>query len=214
VSAVAGQDFQLAQGRLSFAANQTTTSFPVTIVDDKRPEGGERISLSLGEPADALARADFTLPPDSFLVIDPSDQQPDALVSSRSGSQFVGDNVYNATGAHQSKTLTARRGRTRTFYVRVANDGNLTNTFSVTGSAAQGARMRYFSGLTNITSSMRSRTGWRVTLPPGGTSLVRVVITVAKTAKPGSLKVAAVTARWTGDGVRVDRTRAVLKVAR
>jgi hypothetical protein len=149
------------------------------------------------------------------VTIAPSDQRPDGWISTASTSGYVGNNVYNTTGYNQTKRRTADRTQTRTFYVRVYNDGNVTNTITLTGSAARsGSTVRYYSGTTNVTTAMRSAKGWKVTLAPGAYKLVKVRIKVLSTAAYDTLKPATVTGTWTGDGTRADTVKAVVKVTR
>ena len=128
-------------------------------------------------------------------------------------SGYVGNNVYNSTGYHQTVTVQARRAQTRTFYVRVYNDGNVQDTIHVFGTAAtSGSTVRYYSGSTNITSVLRSSAGWSRTLAPGAYALVKVTVTVGSGAAIGSSKPAKVSGVWTGDGIRTDLVAAVVKV--
>ena len=84
-------------------------------------------------------------------------------------------------------------------HIRVYNDGNVKNTRALTGTAARsGSTVRYYSGTTNITTSMRSTTGWKVTLKPGAQQLVKVKIGILRTATYGSVKPARVSASWAG----------------
>lgn len=149
------------------------------------------------------------------MIIAPSDQRPDGWISTSSSSGYVGDNVYNSSGYKQTKRLGAARTKSRTFYVRVYNDGSVVNTFVLTGSAARsGSAVRYFSGTTDVTTQMRSATGWKVSLDPGASKLVKVRIKVLSAAAYDSLKPATVTGTWTGDGTRADTVKAVVKVTR
>ena len=197
-------------GTLAFAAGQTTGTVPLAITDDATPEGAETVVLTLSNPANATV---VGAPARTTLTIAPSDQRPDASVSTTAGSGYLGNNVYNATGYRQTRTVTARRTQTRTFYARIQNDGTIRNTFRVKGTAARaGSTVRYYSGSTNITTAMRSTGGWKVTVDRAAYRLVRVQVTVARGAAFGSLKPASVSATWTGDGSRTDLVRAVVKV--
>ncbi len=149
------------------------------------------------------------------LTIAASDQQPDGLISTAKSSGYVGNDVYNKTGTGQTKTTKARRTQVRTFYVRVSNDGNDTNTFTVKGSAAKaGSTVTYLSGTTNVTRAMRSTAGWRVRLGAGKTRLVTVRVAVTRTASIGTVLPATVRAAWSGDGTRADVVKATVKVVR
>ena len=210
-SATPGTDFTLPPGTLDFAAGETTKTIPLSVTDDAVREGPETIAVSLRNPGVGTVIAS---PSSTRVTIGPSDQRSDGWISTSSSSGYVGNNIYNATGYQQTKRLSADRTQSRTFYVRVYNDGNVKNTFALTGSAAHsGSAVRYFSGTTDISTAMRSGTGWNVTLDPGAYKLVKVRIKVLSTASYDSLKPATVTGTWSGDGVRADTVKAVVKVA-
>jgi probable HAF family extracellular repeat protein len=211
-SAAGGEDFDDGIGDVVFAPGETEKSFTVRIFDDSVPEGAETIRLELFQPEGA---AILGTPRLAGLVIDPSDQQPDGLVSTRPSAAYVGDNVYNSTGTGQTRTLAARRGTKRAFYVRVHNDGTVPNTISLRGSGSPPrSTVRYFRRSTDVTAPMRSAAGLTFHLPPGGFRQVRVVTTVGPRAGIGSRKAATVTGGWTGDGTRTDVVRTVVRVVR
>jgi hypothetical protein len=209
-TATAVDDFTATSGVLRFAVGETAKSFAVAIVPDAVAEGPETISLRLSAPS---TNATLVTPRTARLTIGASDQQPDALISTSAATGFVGDNIYNSTGAGQTATLNALRGQVRNFFVRVVNDGNETNTIAIRGSAAAaGSTVAYFAGSTDVTATMRSATGLRVTLAPAAARLIRVRIVALPDAVVGSSKPARVTGTWVGDGPHVDAARAVLKV--
>ena len=211
-TATSGTDFTVTPGTLSFAAGETTKTIPLTITDDSAREARETVVVSLSSPGDATvlgSRASIKV------SIAPSDQRPDGWVSTASASGYVGNDVYNATGYGQTRTVKARRAQARTFFVRVYNDGSVDNTFALRGSAARsGSWVSYYSGTTNITTAMRTSTGWKMRLRPGAYRLVEVRIGIRRTADFGSLKPARVSASWTCDGTRTDLVKAVVKVVR
>lgn len=205
-------DFGLAPGTLTFAEGETSKTIDVSLTNDALREGREVIAVSLSDPGPGTVIGSSSA---SRLVIAPSDQRPDAQISTASRSGYVGNNVYNRTGYRQTRTLSAGRTQVRTFFVRVFNDGNVKNTFSVTGSAARpGSSVRYFAGDTDVTRAMRSGAGLRVPLRPGAFTLLKVRLKVLRTAEYGSRKPAKVRAVWSGDGTRVDLVKAVVKVVR
>lgn len=211
-SANGGEDFDNGISNVTFAPGDTEKSFTVRIVNDPVTEGPETIWLELFQPEGA---AILGTPRLAGLVIDASDQQPDGLVSTRSSSGYVGDNVYNTVGTGQTRTLTARSGTKRVFYVRVYNDGTVPNAVTLRGSASPaGSTVRYFRGSINVTAAMRSSVGLTFQLRPDEFRQVRVETTVGPLAAIGSLKRAAVTGSWTGDGTRIDRVRTVVQVVR
>ncbi|MFH1227625.1 MAG: right-handed parallel beta-helix repeat-containing protein, partial [Planctomycetota bacterium] len=62
--------------------------------------------------------------------------QPDNLVSVNDESNYIGDGTYNSTGVGQTKTKSINRNQTAVYYVKLMNDGNFNDVFTVTGSAA------------------------------------------------------------------------------
>jgi len=211
-TAIANTDFTPTSGTLSFAAGDTTKTFPVAVLNDTLAEGRETVRLALSNPTGGASLLSENT---ATLNIAVSDQQPDAQVSTAATTGFVGNNVYNTTGASQTRTLSARRTQIRNFYVRVQNDGNVTNTLTLRGTAAaSGSSVLYYSGTTttNVTTAMRSSTGLRVSLAPGRSKLIRVRIKVLSTAVIGSMKPATVSGVWSGDGTRTDVAKAVVKV--
>ncbi|HEU4514646.1 MAG TPA: N-acetylmuramoyl-L-alanine amidase [Nocardioidaceae bacterium] len=211
-SATPGGDFTLTSGTVSFGAGETTKTIPLGIEDDSTPEGRETVVVSLTDPGTATV---LGTPASTKVVIAPSDQQPDGWISTAAGSGYTGNGIYNASGYRQTKRLNADRTRTRSFYVRVYNDGNVKGPVVLTGSAPRaGSSVRYYSGATDVTGAMRSAAGWKVRVGPGRFRLVKVEIKVLRTAAYGTRKVATVTGTWTGDGTRRDRVKAVVKVVR
>ncbi|ROR91858.1 phosphatidylserine/phosphatidylglycerophosphate/cardiolipin synthase-like enzyme [Nocardioides aurantiacus] len=211
-TAVQGNDVVLAPGTVSFAPGETSKTLPLRIVGDVAPEAAETAGVVLSAPGRGVTLGATTR---AEVVIEPSDQRPDAQVSTAPGSGYAGSNVYNSTGAGQARSLNARRNQARSFYARFQNDGNVTNTFSLTGSAApRGATVRYYRGGRNVTAAMQSAAGLQVTLTSGALTTVRVSVHAHRNAKVRSLKPATVSARWTGDGTRTDVAKVVVRVVR
>jgi probable HAF family extracellular repeat protein len=209
VPAEPGRDFTATSGTLRFAAGQTRRSFSVPVRNDRVPEGRETLLVTLDAPTGGAV---LGAPNAAAINIGPSDQRPDAEVSTDPVSGYVGDDVYNTTGAGQTRTAAAHHARTRTFYVRIYNDGTTANVITVHGSASRAGSTVRYSTRTDITRAMRSRHGVRFTIGRRGHRTIKVRITVGATASAGSLQPAAVTATWTGDGLRRDRVRAQVRV--
>jgi hypothetical protein len=205
-------DFTLTPGSLDFTEGVTRRTIPVTITDDREPERREALTVALANQAPGTV---LRTPTSMSVAIRPSDQRPDGWISTSARSGYIGDDIYNLKARKQTKRLPARRTKTRAFYVRVYNDGNVFNRVAVHGThARRGSRVRYFAGSTDISATMRSAEGWRVRVKPGGFRLVKVRIRILSSAAYDSRKPARVTATWTGDGVRRDAVKAVVKVIR
>jgi len=204
-------DFSLPPGDLTFAAGQLTRTIAVPVTNDSLSEGPETVVVTLSDPSSARLGP----PVSTTLTIAASDQRPDGLISTASASGYIGNNIYNTTAAGQTRTATAPRSKTRTFYARVYNDGNVVNTFTIKGSAAPaGAQVHYYRGTTDITPSLLSAAGWKARCTPGSYVIIRMVIRINPTARIGSTKAAKLTATWTGDGTRSDRVGGVVHVVR
>ena len=209
-TAIDGADFSATSGTLLFEEGVRTRSFSVPILGDTTTEKSETIKVALSAPTPG---ANLALPSRGVLTISASDQQPDALVSNNATSGYAGNNIYNGTGTNQSMMQSAQRTVTRTFYVRVSNDGNATNTFALKGTLPKpDSTVRYFLGSTDVTAAMQADVGRPVTVAPGAFKLVTVRIRATSAAAIGSTKAALVTATWRGDAVRKDAAKAVLKV--
>jgi hypothetical protein len=210
-TATPAADFTLPPGKLTFARGEVTTTIALTVNDDRQQELAETVVLTLSSPSQGTS---LGMLKSVTVIIEASDQQPDAWVSTAPDSGYIGNNVYNTTGADQTKTLTARAGQPRAFYVRIYNDGNDMDTLTVRGvSIPTLAAVRYLSGTTDITARMQSQAGFTVArLRPGAFRLIEVRITPGAAAAVGSVRVARVSATWTGDSVRADLARAVVRV--
>jgi uncharacterized membrane protein len=205
-----GTDFTATSGTLSFAAGQTHRYISVPIRNDRVPEGRETVLLTLGSSTGAV----LGTPNAAALYIRTSDQQPDAQISTRPATRYVGDDIYNTTGARQTRTVPGHRSHTSTFYVRVYNDGSTANVIAVHGSRSwPGSTVRYYQR-TDITRAMRTARGVRFLIGRRGYRTVIVRISIGAEAAIGPTEAAAVTATWTGDGPRLDRVRAQVTLHR
>ena len=134
--------------------------------------------------------------------------RPDAQIRLSSQSSFIGNDVYNTTGAGQTRSVTSSLGQQRNFVIRMQNDGVALDGFTVHGcAAAAGFRVRYFTGATGgteITSAVIGGTYSVGGIAPGGTSSVRLQVTVTSTAAHGSVQSCLVTVTSTSDTTVAD----------
>lgn len=126
-----------------------------------------------------------------------STYQPDALIQIHGETTFVGDNIYNTTGAGQAKTSTGDF-YPRPFQIRVYNDGTAPDSFLITGPAGDGFqgnwRYQYYdsfvfgwNGAREITDAITGA-GWNTgNIDPGQYRDFRIEI-LAPTA-PGGAKI-------------------------
>lgn len=143
--------------------------------------------------------------------------QPDAQIRLARQTAFAGDDVYNLTGAGQTRSTTAAPGQRRTFVVRLQNDGNATDGFTVRGcSAAAGFSVRYLagtSGTTNITSAVTTGTYAVAGLAPGAAAALRAEVTVLAGARRGTVQSCLVTATSQSSGTVADAVLGRVAVA-
>jgi hypothetical protein len=120
-------------------------------------------------------------------------QRPDALLSLGTGP-FAGNGIYNLTGAGQTISLRQTIGTTRTFRVRVQNDGMVSDSFSIVGpGSSAGFQVSYWVGSTDITSRVTSGAYRSVMLTPGGAATITLVVKVPKGTPVGRVKTMLVT---------------------
>jgi probable HAF family extracellular repeat protein len=216
VDARANKDFEPISGTLTFAAGETTQTFTVPILDDLLAEDRERIALWLTRPEGGV----LGTPQMVALRIGASDIRPDAQVKEQTDQQFVGDNIYNTTGADQTRRLTSPRGKSRTFEVAVCTDNAAPSSRRATpgrfrlhaNPAADGSRVRFRRADVDVTATIRSTEGLRLKVRSGTCARVEVRIRIRPTAEIGSKHSAVITSTWDEELLRTDRVKAVVKV--
>jgi CSLREA domain-containing protein len=113
--------------------------------------------------------------------------QPDGRIKKGKG-KLIGNNIYNATGANQTKSGRAAKGSTITFGISIQNDGGTAAAFTVvaTGDATSMYTVKYFRGTTDITAAVIAGTYTTPSLPPGSAILIKAKVKVNSTATAGS----------------------------
>lgn len=141
--------------------------------------------------------------------------QPDGVIR-KANTRFIGNNIYNTTGRRQTVRSTAHRRDTRTFWVRIYNDGPVAATFAAHGvKSAHGVTVKYFSGGSNVTTAMTSTAGLPITRAVGQYQQIKVKMKLGPHVSFGARKFAKVVATWTGSGfVSTDTVKAVVRVIR
>lgn len=221
-SAAPGADFRLPIRTFSFLPGQTTTyTLPVTIIDDNIPESAETITIALHG---VIPGASIRPPATITLTIEASDQQPDLLISNTLKGGYIGDDIYNTTGAGQTQTRTAPHHGIRLFFVRLTNDGNTFDNFTLKARADSALTVQYYwhyyawkDGYwvwIDITRPLLTGNGWPFPLQVGGHMTMKVRITVTRSARIGTTRSANVTASWTGDRTNTDLVKARVRVTR
>ncbi len=106
--------------------------------------------------------------------------QPDNMIATlESGTDYVGDGIYNTTGANQTRTRSISTGGSATYYIKIENDGNTTDEVIVTGTGSSGDwTVTYYNdktGGSDITSQVIG-SGWSTgNLTSGESKEIRMV---------------------------------------
>ena len=119
-----------------------------------------------------------------------SNYRPDALIGGKKTGPFVGNGVYNTSGASQTLVKKVARGSTLTFWVQVQNDGGLSDTYSLKGPGAPpGFTVVYKVGTATVTTGVKAGT-YHHLLGSHASFLLQVIVgvkaatAVGKTFKP------------------------------
>lgn len=118
----------------------------------------------------------------------PASPRPDAQIRRSGSGLFAGNEIYNTSGANQSRTTEAEPGDTVAFDVRVENDSTGPQDIRVFGTAGTGAfTVRFFNGSNNATPPVTSTGGYTLQdVAAGGHVDLRVEIVVRNGAAPGT----------------------------
>lgn len=131
--------------------------------------------------------------------------RPDGRIRVGTGV-YVGNNLYNTTGAGQGRTGSATRGRSVTFGISIQNDGTGSDRFRVraTGTSTTRYTVKYFRGTTDITAAVVAGTYRTPLIAKAGTYLITARVTVKSTAAIGSKVTRLVTLTSVGNSTRKD----------
>jgi hypothetical protein len=123
--------------------------------------------------------------------------QPDLRIAVGQG-QAVGNNVYNGTGAHQTKTTQTARGSTVTFRITVGNDGFTAENIAIKGPGSGGGfTVHYVVGGADKTAQVVAGTLIAV-LTPGSEVQLQLKVTVGPHVQVGTSRTWLVTATSQG----------------
>jgi hypothetical protein len=140
-------------------------------------------------------------------------RQPDGRIRLGTSGAFIGDNVYNTSGASQSKTGSARKGKTVTFGISIQNDGTAADSFKVkaTGSASSKYTVKYYAGTKDITAKVVAGTYRTASLAVGVAVLITAKVTIKTSAAKGSKVTRLVTITSAGDSSKKDAVKFVAR---
>lgn len=135
-------------------------------------------------------------------------RQPDARIAKSATGPFAGNGIYSATASKESKTVTVKRGKHGTFFLKFENDGLVDDSYLLESTGhAKGFSAIYTVAGTNVTSQIKAGTFTTGTLLPGETVTVKLVVNVANSAGNS----VSFLIKATGNGVPTDAVKAVVK---
>ena len=138
--------------------------------------------------------------------------QPDGRIKAPR-SRFRGDDIYNRTGKRQIGKTGAARGTTKTFRIKLQNDGNVPDQFRVKGGRGNAAfGVVYLEGTRNITKRVVAGRFRTRVLQPGRTQLIKLKVTVLAGASVGTVRTWKILARSGEDGSARDAVKARVRV--
>jgi hypothetical protein len=140
--------------------------------------------------------------------------QPDNQIKNSVETSYIGDNIYNLTGVGQTKSQTIAPNNTAIYHVKIENDGNGQDGFTVISQIPSdlGWDVQYFDALTggnNITAQVTS-TGWGTGgLNPGQSREIRIEVTPDVTVPSGSSLHSYLMSTSQNDGTKKDVVKAI-----
>jgi dipeptidyl aminopeptidase/acylaminoacyl peptidase len=138
--------------------------------------------------------------------------QPDGSIK-LGGGAFAGNDVYNTNGANQTRSTKAVRGQTKTFTVKIQNDGSATDSFGLDGTGGSGQWVvTYFFEGTNVTPQVVAGTFSLDDLAPRAAENVTLKIKPKANAGIGSSRSVLVTATSEADPSAEDTVKAKVTV--
>ena len=138
--------------------------------------------------------------------------RPDSRIQAVGDATWRGNDVYNTTGAGQTRLVAQERSRSVRFRVSIQNDGRV-GTFGAQGSPGTAqfpTRYRYEGN--DVTAAVMAGTFRLRNLPQGAARVLGVTIDVGVDATPGSTRTVSVTTWATSNPVKRDVVRAQVRV--
>jgi hypothetical protein len=130
--------------------------------------------------------------------------KPDATINVRNKPTVVGNDVYD-DGSTQSVKKTSKKKAS--YVLTFQNDGNVTDTFEVTGCAPAGTKVNYVEGTADVTAAVLAGVH-QVTLTPGAEHVLVLTLSARRGTKT------CVTSVASEGGSTTDAVTAILKIKR
>lgn len=141
--------------------------------------------------------------------------RPDGAIKRASSGGYAGNDIYNATGAGQTRSDPIEPGKRRTFVVRVQNDGDVPDRYLLKGCASGGqftVVYREPDG-TNISGQVADGTYQTGSLAAGAAMTVQLAMTASKNADAGREKTCATSITSKTRAVMTDVVKAKVTVS-
>lgn len=140
--------------------------------------------------------------------------QPDLAVKRSTDKTYVGSNVYSPTASGELRSWSVAAGSTRTFNVRLQNDGNTAGSFRLSGTGSTTKfTVTYLSGSTNVTTNMTAGKLTVSNLAPGGSRVYTVRVKATSQARRGDARTFTVKALSLTDSTAADAVQAKVTVS-
>ena len=140
-------------------------------------------------------------------------RQPDAQI--KTTTTFAGNNIYNTTGANQTRTRTIHRGQSGTFTIKISNDGGPAGDgFTLKGPGLGGGfTVHYLDGTTDVTAQVVAGTYTVLPIPATTSKTITLKVTVGSGVAVGASHSWLVLATSTGSGTPKDAVKAIAKAS-
>jgi sugar lactone lactonase YvrE len=140
-------------------------------------------------------------------TVDLADHRPDAWVGV--GGKYIGNGVYNSTGSNQTKTIKTSAGKTVSFGIKIENDGNDTDSYTVQGRGpAKGYTVTYFVGTSNLTTKITNG-NYTFSIAAGSSKSISMKVAVKSSGKASYSSLVTVTSGH--EPSKVDAVKAIVK---
>ncbi len=143
--------------------------------------------------------------------------QPDNIIAGNiDGSDYVGKNIYNTSGADQTKRKSIPQNNTVPYYIKIENDGTIQDSFLITGTGGDASwTVQYFDAYTggsDITAEITGA-GWHTgSIDPADSVRIRLEVTPAHDVPGGEKKTVLITSTSINFSSQKDAVKAITTV--
>jgi hypothetical protein len=140
------------------------------------------------------------------------ENQPDNLIRERSAARFAGDDVYNRTGAAQSRQAQVNGHQAARFVVQVQNDTGAVDRFKVRGGSSNRYwTVTYLDGIRNVTRAVTRGSYLVGPLQPGERHGLQVFVRPTAHAPHGARHTVGITSSAVAPGHARDTVAALVR---